>query len=391
MHRLSFYFPIRPQLLEVVLVMLAIQLYGLVPNGKSRSIVSCFPRPVLFQGGRSLLLLGPSPKPKTTLTLTFSDMCSMASLTAPMGRMKKHIRLVNPKESTKLVRCVFADNDLCNGATDNKAFTILPMRLLVLLVYLKVVDCWVSRPTVLESHRPVPFRLDALRDDEACADSIPKTTKGVAKRKVAKNNDKKAPVKGDRKKPNKEISYWLDNSDEVVFEYKEEILSAFRFKVRGNPRPLVRHRTSRGMVYNPSSGLQKSFRDQVIQIMASVDKNLTAPLFLEEDCLVMSVVLRMKRPMNHFVGSKPGPDRLKASAPRSFATRRSDVDNMVKFVMDSMNKLLYPDDRQIASLHVTKVLDNDGLCEGSTEICLRAVGEDDFDILTANTIQIVDA
>ena len=71
-------------------------------------------------------------------------------------------------------------------------------------------------------------------------------------------------------------------------------------------------------------------------------------------------------------------------------TQKSDVDNLIKFVMDSMNEVLYPDDRQISSLHVTKLLDNDGLCEGSTEICLRAVSESDFDVLMDNSFKIVE-
>jgi Holliday junction resolvase RusA-like endonuclease len=192
--------------------------------------------------------------------------------------------------------------------------------------------------------------------------------------------------KGNKANPKSTTSHWLDSSDAVVFQYNEERLSLFQFKVRGNPRPLIRHRTkARGVVYNPSSVLQKSFRHQVLQIIASVDRNLTAPLFQEKDCLVMTVVLRMQRPKSHFVGSQRGSDRLKASAPRLIADSRTDVDNMAKFVMDSMNKVLYPDDRQIASLRVTKVLDDDGLCEGSTEICIRAIGKHDLDVLTKCT------
>jgi len=191
---------------------------------------------------------------------------------------------------------------------------------------------------------------------------------------------------GNKRKPRTTASHWLDSSDAVVFQYHEERLLSLQFKVRGNPRPLIRHRTkARGVVYNPSSLLQKSFRDQVLQIMASVGRNLKAPLFLGKDCLVMTVVLRMQRPKSHFVGSRRGQDRLKASAPRVVPDSRTDVDNMAKFVMDAMNKVLYPDDHQIASLRVTKVLDNDGLCEGSTEISIRAIGENGLDALTKCT------
>jgi Holliday junction resolvase RusA-like endonuclease len=54
------------------------------------------------------------------------------------------------------------------------------------------------------------------------------------------------------------------------------------------------------------------------------------------------------------------------------------VDNLAKFVLDSLNGLLYDDDRQVCSLHATRLLDNDGLCLGSTEVCVRAVGDADL-------------
>jgi Holliday junction resolvase RusA-like endonuclease len=202
------------------------------------------------------------------------------------------------------------------------------------------------------------------------------------------NAERSAPKKAKRKKST-EPAYWLNETDTVQLEVNEGDLSLFRFKIRGNPRPLVRHRTGRGFMYNPSAGLQESFRNEVLKII-SAHKQLEAPLFREEDCLVMSVVLRMKRPKSHFINNKPGPDRLKATAPPITAPTRTDVDNLIKFIMDSMNNILYPDDRQIVSLHVTKLLDDELLCQGSTEICLRTMHASDFEILMDNSFRILE-
>jgi hypothetical protein len=52
---------------------------------------------------------------------------------------------------------------------------------------------------------------------------------------------------------------------------------------------------------------------------------------------------------------------------------------MAKFVMDSLNGLLYVDDRQVVVLNVRKVLDCDGLCLGATDVEICVVKEDEED------------
>jgi Holliday junction resolvase RusA-like endonuclease len=185
-----------------------------------------------------------------------------------------------------------------------------------------------------------------------------------------------------------------------------------RFKIRGNPLPLRRHRTSLGFIYNPSALAQESFREMVQQLVfptpttttvkskAVLDHNYNdnetqspsreeiqlqqlqqlqqsqhpQPLFSSDQPLIMSIVFRLKRPKSHFRGNQPGPDRLKPNAPSSISsTIRVDVDNLAKFVLDALNQVLYEDDKQIMSLHVTKVLDHEGMSEGSTEVCIQAI------------------
>jgi hypothetical protein len=204
-----------------------------------------------------------------------------------------------------------------------------------------------------------------------------------------------------RKKASKNVSpkHWLLDTDDFIFDGKSspEAISdssnvLLRFTVRGNPLPLRRHRTSRGFVYNPSAPAQASFR-QIVQSVVFPDhdpddNNALLPIFCEEYTLAMTIVFRTKRPMHHFIGSKPAAGRLKESAPSQTAPTRSDVDNLAKFVLDSLNGLLYHDDRQISSLHVTKLLDNEEDCRGSTEVCLRVLADDNVSTLLNNTFEL---
>ncbi|KAL7525213.1 hypothetical protein ACHAXR_000904 [Thalassiosira sp. AJA248-18] len=90
------------------------------------------------------------------------------------------------------------------------------------------------------------------------------------------------------------------------------------------------------------------------------------------------MVFRMKRPKSHFIGNKPGPGRLKPTAPGKLYNTRSDVDNLAKFVMDSLNGIVYDDDRQVVSLNAIKVLDSEGLCRGATDVEISILKEEDI-------------
>lgn len=224
---------------------------------------------------------------------------------------------------------------------------------------------------------------DEIRSTKSKANGIKKSGKGGTTKKK-----KKA-----RRKKKVEISYWLDESDALELEFESansnstQGASKLRFKVRGNPRPLRRHRTSFGRMYNPSEGLQNSFRDVVRRLIFS-GSDLEEPLFGGDETLVMTIIFRLKRPKKDFIGGKPGPDRMRPTAPSQTAQTRTDVDNLVKFVFDSMNTILYEDDRQIMSVHVVKVLDNEGMCEGSTEVLLQSITDDDVESLMENSFAI---
>lgn len=213
----------------------------------------------------------------------------------------------------------------------------------------------------------------------------------------------------------------FDTSD-IKQAFFKGTYSMVRFTIRGNPLPLRRHRTKRGFVYNPSAAAQESFKTVVRQHFENVNPStltksqaiprnhsqtsseiiitddddkkptmhigseISSVLFESYQQLAMTVVFYMKRPKSHFVSSKAGPGRLRLpynltsgeTVNSMYPTSTSDVDNLAKFVLDSLNGVLYEDDRQVISLHAIKVYDdfcptNENCCLGSTEICIRAI------------------
>lgn len=183
-----------------------------------------------------------------------------------------------------------------------------------------------------------------------------------------------------------EPAYWIDEMDHVSI-VNDNGNRRIKFTIRGNPKVLVRHRTARGFMYNPSKAAQDLFRDCLLEalpqeyhpvIIDSGDSDSDEPtvMFPDNEFLKMSLTFRMKRPNNHFIGSKPGPGRLKPNAPQKYYNNRSgDVDNLCKFVMDSLNQVLYADDRQVVCLNAMKVLDSDGDCKGSTDVEISVLND----------------
>jgi len=185
-----------------------------------------------------------------------------------------------------------------------------------------------------------------------------------------------------------EPAYWIDEMDNVAIE-NDGNNRRIKFTIRGNPKVLVRHRTARGFMYNPSKASQDLFRDCLLEALpqeyhpiiidsGESDSDEPTVMFPEHEFLKLSLTFRMKRPNNHFIGSKPGSGRLKPNAPQKYYNNRSgDVDNLCKFVMDSLNQVLYADDRQVVCLNAIKVVDSDGDCKGSTDVEISVLNDED--------------
>jgi Holliday junction resolvase RusA-like endonuclease len=224
--------------------------------------------------------------------------------------------------------------------------------------------------------------------------------------KSAKNAKKVKKIK----KSNEGPWYWIDekrpSNFEVTFgdeygsesededeqeECKSKRISKLRFEICGSPRPLQRHRTSRFHTYNPSVKYQESFQDALKKLIFEFhSESIETPLFAATDYLEMTIIFRMKRPKSHFVNNKPGPGRLKKKAPSHLSSIRADVDNLSKFVLDSLNGLMYEDDRQIISIHATKLLDNVDPCDGSIEVYARSIEVDDVEKIIKSSISMIE-
>jgi Endodeoxyribonuclease RusA len=285
-----------------------------------------------------------------------------------------------------------------------------------------------SASTRRYSQAPAPL----VSADEHKSDIDPPLRKATQKERKTSSKKKKADLlivedSKEKKRTTTKSSgpkHWTVDSDEIVFQHLSisqtaihgnatidavneatTVPSLLRFTVRGNPLPLRRHRTSRGFVYNPSAGAQQSFRETVEELVFPHRRHCKVsdtpseyssseprtPLWGPEQTLAVTIVFRMKRPNIHFVAGKPGPDRLRDTAPMQVSsTLRTDVDNLAKFVLDSLIGVVYNDDRQIASLHVTKLYDNDvdELCRGSTCVCIRLLREDDLPRLLSTSLDM---
>lgn len=119
-------------------------------------------------------------------------------------------------------------------------------------------------------------------------------------------------------------------------------------KINGNPIPQKRHRYRRAsrriISYDPNSRDKQAFAMQLASMMHS--KPFNEPLSVE-------MIFYMKRPKSHFRTGKYS-HKLKKGIGEDHS-KKPDIDNLVKFVMDSGNKILWKDDACISHLRTMKV------------------------------------
>lgn len=158
------------------------------------------------------------------------------------------------------------------------------------------------------------------------------------------------------------------------------------FVMPGNPMTQLRPSPSpsfwtRGKVYDPKRCKERK------QHIASVVKTSIAVhgdggssmVFGESDRLLVKVKFMCRRPNSDFKNETRGPGRLRAIV----ATRskeyplKGDLDNFIKLILDALNKVVYPDDKAICAIIAVKVYDNEGDCNGATQVLIRKIGEED--------------
>lgn len=134
------------------------------------------------------------------------------------------------------------------------------------------------------------------------------------------------------------------------------MINQIKIIIKGKPKAQQRHRhTKRGFVYDPS---KKDKDDMIVLMRSKAPKTpFTKPIGL---------YLRFNMPYvkKHYRTGKFS-NQLKPNLSTSYKIK-PDIDNMLKFVMDAGNGLLWKDDSQIYRVDMEKCYAR----EGSTEILI---------------------
>ena len=117
-----------------------------------------------------------------------------------------------------------------------------------------------------------------------------------------------------------------------------------KFLVKTRPKPQQRHRSNGRFQYDPSSKDKKDFLLQCKQF---------APPKPSDRDIEMELTFCYKRPKNHY-RSKNKKLILKDDVP-FYKSSKADLDNLIKFICDSLNGVFYIDDSQIVSISACKV------------------------------------
>ncbi|KAL7573106.1 hypothetical protein ACA910_018787 [Epithemia clementina (nom. ined.)] len=135
----------------------------------------------------------------------------------------------------------------------------------------------------------------------------------------------------------------------------------YKMESEGVPKAQTRPRLGRnGFFCDPRN------KDMVIFKAKIKDGIAKVLIFDSEQPVVVNIKFFMRRPNTHFKGR----DRLnvlKANLPFAHVAA-PDINNLAKFVLDGMNKLVYKDDKQVVKLVVCKLFDSECGCNGRTVV-----------------------
>ena len=142
------------------------------------------------------------------------------------------------------------------------------------------------------------------------------------------------------------------------------------------PKPSTAHGIGRGSPFSkPRTYLPTPARKKMKQFAAMVQTAAESKGFspIPESLPVqITVWCLLKRPNSDFVNNQRQ-GRLKESAQeasKTWVAIKPDIDNLAKFVLDAVKGILYTDDKQIVDLHMHKLRDSAGLCNGRVGIAV---------------------
>jgi len=153
---------------------------------------------------------------------------------------------------------------------------------------------------------------------------------------------------------------------EVVDLTGNSPLLSYRVEVAGKPVPLPRPRANwkTRIFYNPAGRKVTAFKALV---KAAIPASRHGAVFPSGVPVAVTITFYMRRPDTDFKrGSRIG-GVLKAMVP-VMRPISPDLDNLVKFVLDALNGVLFADDSQVVQLTAWKLLDSVGECQGRTVV-----------------------
>ena len=151
---------------------------------------------------------------------------------------------------------------------------------------------------------------------------------------------------------------------DISSDNEEEEVRTYEVSVLGKPRPLPRMRHFRNGLWNKAKG-------PLLEFKAAVKKELPTDfsMYRKGVPITLTIWFYLPRPITDFVGGKRTPGNLKpAAATDRAAPLLPDIDNLIKFVLDALNGLVYEDDRQIVKITAYKLRDNNMTCTGATRM-----------------------
>lgn len=132
-----------------------------------------------------------------------------------------------------------------------------------------------------------------------------------------------------------------------------------KFTIPGIPVPKARPRVVKGHTYTPKK--TKDYEALVKDVYS-----LTVGEYLGDSAIVATIDLYFPIPESY---SKSKKQRIAAGEIKH--TKRPDVDNCAKAILDALNEVAYKDDAQIVESHITKHYAVDG--ETRVDVILEEV------------------
>ena len=137
-------------------------------------------------------------------------------------------------------------------------------------------------------------------------------------------------------------------------------------------KPSVRYGPGRGGAFRfyYNHRVQAAMQDLRNAVMDEMTR-LGMHQFPRSQPLSLKVWFFLKRPKEEFINRQRVAGRLKPSALAEAGTIvavKADIDNLAKFVLDSLKHSIYSDNAQVVELHMFKLHDSEGLCSGRMAI-----------------------